>query len=285
MFDLKTIVVPTDFSPTAEKALRFAIDLAVKTGASILHYHVYIPIEGSFAGNEDELARINKEEREIRNKRMQRMSERLLSHAASVSIRNEVGIAPLVDSIIDFSHQQGADAIVMGTQGASGLKQVLIGSTATRVIERSTVPVWLIPEKMEWEPIHQIVVAATYLPATQKWLPAMEGLARMMQSGLTIVHIVDSDLYAYDAAKEVQAFRQFEESMGSFSKMPTQFKLIESPGILQSLEKLEAHLAYDLMVMIKQKKNFWEKLLEKSATRYMACVTHKPLLILPFPLG
>jgi nucleotide-binding universal stress UspA family protein len=291
----KRILVPTDFSPTAEKALRFAIDLAQRTGAAVLHYHVFIPAEGSFAGKEENLQKINEEERSIRLKKLERLThkvqESIMAHAGeekegtrrfTPQVSCEIGVAPLIDSIIDYAQNKEADAIVMGTQGASGLKQVLIGSTATRMLQRSPLPVWLIPEEMEGSRVNQLVCAATYLPETARYVGDIYSLAEVMDAGLTVVHISDMDDYAHDREKEIQAFRHFEANTRSaMQDLPIQFRMIESHGTLAGLEKLDEEFSYDVLIMVRRRKNFWEKLMEKSFTRHMACVTEKALLVLP----
>jgi nucleotide-binding universal stress UspA family protein len=291
----KRILVPTDFSPTAEKALRFAIDLARRTGAAVLHYHVFIPAEGSFAGKEEDLQKINEEERTIRLKKLERLTQKVLGSIAADTMEKEtatqkfmpqvsceIGVAPLIDSIIDYAQNKEADAIVMGTQGASGLKQVLIGSTATRMLQRSPLPVWLIPEEMEGSLVNQLVCAATYLPETAQYIQEIYSLAEVLDAGLTVVHISDMDDYAHDREKEIQAFRHFEANTRSaMQDIPIQFRMIESHGTLAGLEKLDEEFSYDVLIMVRRRKNFWEKLMEKSFTRHMACVTEKALLVLP----
>lgn len=291
----KRILVPTDFSPTAEKALRFAIDLAGRTGAVVMHYHVFIPAEGSFAGREEDLQKLNEEERSIRLKKLERLTQKVLESVNTEksgkesgangfvpNVNCEIGVAPLIESIIDYAQNKEADAIVMGTQGASGLKQVLIGSTATRILQRSPLPVWLVPEDMEGSRVNQLVCAATYLPETAQYLSDVYSLAEVLDAGLTVVHIADRDDYAHDREKEMQAFRHFEATARSaMHGAPIQFRMIESHGTLAGLEKLDEEFSYDLLIMVRRRKNFWEKLMEKSFTRHMACVTEKALLVLP----
>ena len=49
---MKRILVPADFSPTAEKAFRFALDIATKTKGTVILYHVYTPEESTFIDTE-----------------------------------------------------------------------------------------------------------------------------------------------------------------------------------------------------------------------------------------
>jgi nucleotide-binding universal stress UspA family protein len=260
-----------------------------------LHYHVFIPAEGSFAGKEEDLQKINEEERTIRLKKLERLTQKVMGPIAADTIEMEtgtqkfipqvsceIGVAPLIESIIDYAQNKEADAIVMGTQGASGLKQVLIGSTATRMLQRSPLPVWLIPEEMEGSLVNQLVCAATYLPETAQYIQEIYSLAEVLDAGLTVVHISDMDDYAHDREKELQAFRHFEANTRSaMQDIPIQFRMIESHGTLAGLEKLDEEFSYDVLIMVRRRKNFWEKLMEKSFTRHMACVTEKALLVLP----
>ena len=68
---MKRILVPTDFSATAERAFRFAADIASKTGGSITLYHVYIPEEIPFADTEEKRKEYNKQLEATQLKRLQ----------------------------------------------------------------------------------------------------------------------------------------------------------------------------------------------------------------------
>lgn len=275
------IVVPTDFSATAAKALKYALDLSNITGASILHYHVMIPVESPFIGNAAERAQINQN---MQQQCLDQMQELLLKTASVEQLSrvdNFVGEAPLHPGILQFASEQGADAIVMGTLGAGGIREALIGSTATRVIKHAHIPVWLVPDEDFPDSVQQIVMAASYLPSTQLWLPQVAALSNLLHSGLTVVHFANTDEFSYNPTVARESFGRFTEACKNIlPDQPVQYRLLESEGIIPALETLDQKFSFDLLVMIRQQKDFWEQLMEKSMTRHMACFTRRPLLLL-----
>ena len=281
---VRKLIVPTDFSTTAEKALLFAMNLASRTGAHILHYHVMIPVESPFIGNAGEREEINEKMKLECLDKMEAIADRYRSKDAALQITQVVGSPPLVDSILQFAKEEQAEGIVMGTQGANRIQAALFGSTAARVLQRSSLPVWLIPHEAPSLPVHQLLMAANYMPATRYWLPSLIKLADALSSGLTVVHIVNTDDYSYNEETERENFARFEEECRRMvDQWPVQFRLIESTGTIRALEHLDEKFSFDIMIMIRQKREFWEKLMETSMTRHMAYVSEKPLLVLGDP--
>jgi nucleotide-binding universal stress UspA family protein len=140
--DVKTILVPTDFSADAEKALSTATELAKLFGARIvvLHaYHVDIPVVSSMAGG---YALPQRFYEDLRSQATAQV-EKLAKGAAAEGIE-ATGIAlqePAAVAIAAQAESLPADLIVMGTRGLTGLKHVVLGSVAERVVRTAPCPV------------------------------------------------------------------------------------------------------------------------------------------------
>ncbi|MEZ5965736.1 MAG: universal stress protein [Planctomycetota bacterium] len=142
MIALRRILVPTDFSLPAQKALRYAIEFAKRFEAEILLVHVVEPpayaaafARGGPVQETEEQRRAyewfdsqleNQGKEEIPDAIPQRRI--LLKGAASA----EIALC---------AAREDADLIVMATSGRSGLKDVILGSTAERVLRKSPCPV------------------------------------------------------------------------------------------------------------------------------------------------
>lgn len=137
--DLKTILVPVDFSPGALHALNFAVSLARRLGSSIVLVHVMdsIYVSGRF------------DSRHLRSLRTEAHDEpkRLLSALAKRRIRPHVPVRHYLlngmpsAKIVEMALKIGADLIVMGSEGRSGVKRLLVGSVAEKVIRLARCPV------------------------------------------------------------------------------------------------------------------------------------------------
>jgi nucleotide-binding universal stress UspA family protein len=139
---VNTILVPTDFSADAEKALSTATELAKLFGAKIvvLHaYHVDIPVVSPMAGG---YALPQGFYEDLRCQATAQV-EKLAKEAATEGIE-ATGIAlqePAAVVIAAQAESLPADLIVMGTRGLTGLKHVVLGSVAERVVRTAPCPV------------------------------------------------------------------------------------------------------------------------------------------------
>jgi len=141
MIAIKRILVPTDFSECSQQAAHYAWELAVRFDAQIDVLHVIespiaampspgVPfppelLEGAEKQAEQELQRwMQREEKE---------------HSLDVN-RTVLRGTPFLE-IVRYAKSNGADLIVVGTHGRSGLAHTLIGSVAERVVRKAPCPV------------------------------------------------------------------------------------------------------------------------------------------------
>jgi nucleotide-binding universal stress UspA family protein len=139
----KSILCPVDFSEHSERALGYAIELATLTGAHLTIVTVvdkFLEAASAAAGRGDALSRQTQEE-------IQQLLARI--SASTRRLRDAPGVAVLKgspgDEILRQIAECGADLVVMGTQGLSGTKRILFGSTTEHVLRESRVPVMAVP--------------------------------------------------------------------------------------------------------------------------------------------
>jgi nucleotide-binding universal stress UspA family protein len=208
---MKKILVPTDFSPNAEKAFRFAVNLALKNDGGVVLYHVNIPIQGKYIDNEEKLRMYNIQMNKNALKRLQRLKKKIAGASCPFAIETLVGQAPLIDNILGFAEHHEIDLIVMGTQGASGLKKVIIGSEASRIAQESDIPVLLVPEKFEWKEPEQIVFATNINLSEKNAICLSIELANLYNAGITVVHLYEPKINKVLQDKELAIFETFAE--------------------------------------------------------------------------
>jgi nucleotide-binding universal stress UspA family protein len=140
MTQIRRIVCPTDFSPTAGHALAYAAELARSFGAELLLLYVLpelnYPIRGlgmasAFPHLRDELHTRAKEQ----------LAEVQKSLPPGVRTSIELRDGAPHDMILACAKERGADMIVMGTNGHTGIKHALLGSSAERVVRLAECPV------------------------------------------------------------------------------------------------------------------------------------------------
>jgi nucleotide-binding universal stress UspA family protein len=159
--DMKKILVPCDFSKPAIGAFRIALDLAAKTRGTVTLLNILEfpaisnPLMATASGYEHELIR------ELQSK-VRRDYEKLINRytARGVTVKTEVLPGTVAYMITDYSRRKGMDIIVMGTHGATGLREAVMGSNAEKVVRRASVPV-LTVKKYSKRPVRNIVFPNT----------------------------------------------------------------------------------------------------------------------------
>jgi len=279
---MKRILVPTDFSPTSEKAFRFALDIATKAKGTVILYHTYIPVESTFIGTEKTRKQYNSQNEANIVKRLQRLRKKVLGDSTDVSVSTITGRSPLIDNILGFAEHNHIDLIVMGTQGASGLKKTIIGSVAARVVEKSDLSVLMVPAKYELEEPRQIVFATNYQKTDKQALTLVDAMAKLYNADTTVLHFLSVNNTESEKEKERADFNIYAYHLQrEFNESNMKFHLLETSSVIETMETLDRKFPYDIMAMVRRKKSFLEKYLIKSFTQNMAYITTKPLLVVP----
>jgi nucleotide-binding universal stress UspA family protein len=145
---LKTVLVGTDFSVCAARALSFAVSLASTQGARVHIVHVLVePVQAfDVAGALPYLdVSTQKEWEEATRKRL--AGAALSAEKRGVHATSEFLWGRPSDAIIDAAKKAKASLVVLGTHGRNAFEKLLIGSTAERVVRLSPVPVLTVREK------------------------------------------------------------------------------------------------------------------------------------------
>ncbi len=139
---VNTILVPTDFSADAEKALSTAVDIAklVEAKVVVLHaYHVDIPTMSPLGSSYTLPQSFYDELRSQATIQVENAAKKLTAEGVEA-----IGIAlsePPSVAIVAQAESLPADLIVIGTRGLTGLKHVVLGSVAERVVRMAPCPV------------------------------------------------------------------------------------------------------------------------------------------------
>lgn len=146
MTGFRTILVPTDFSAHSAKAVDQAVEMAKAFGSTLHLVHAFnvpvpfvTPYEVAIPENFLEQAR------DSAKQRLESVRERV--QGAGVEVKAHLTEVPAAPAIARVAEELGADLIVMGTRGNTGLKHVILGSVAERVIRQVDCPVLTVKEE------------------------------------------------------------------------------------------------------------------------------------------
>jgi nucleotide-binding universal stress UspA family protein len=144
---MKKILVPCDFSRPAINAFRFALKVASEAKGVIHLLYVielpviYDPLLMPILSFEEEYMK------DLKKKAEKKFNEMVMKYnTEGIEIEPHIAFGPTVKMIDDYARDSSIDLIVMGSHGADGLKEFVIGSNAEKVVRSSPVPVLIVKE-------------------------------------------------------------------------------------------------------------------------------------------
>lgn len=244
---MKTILVPYDFSKDAENAFDFARGLAAITKHHLKLVHVIeIPTAHSLGtmGGAETGYEMNQvfvlELVERRKKQMEELEELYKNDDFSFSTKLILGnpYAGISKEITEI----GADLVVMGSKGSSGLEELLIGSNTEKVVRHATCPVITIKDKRDPAKIKKIVFASDFQESSKKVVSKLKKLQEVLQAELYLVKITTPSLFenSRESLKKIHAFISENELQNVSVEVFNSSS--EEEGILEYAQDIDADM-------------------------------------------
>jgi nucleotide-binding universal stress UspA family protein len=265
---MKTLLVPTDFSSNARNALDYAVALANRFDSKILLYHAFKTriTSRTFISIDS----ILKEEAE---EKMEAISEEVKKDLiGNASIQGLAMRGDVIPAIQHRAAMENADLIVMGTEGASGIRGIVMGSTAVGVLESVEVPVLVVPKGAIYKGFESLVIALD-----EKAVSSPEVLRPLF----LIARAYDLAIKVYHKTDPQHPSELDEQVAGLFNDIPHGFYYeTNEMDANESILQYARHEMADLLCLVRRKRNFLEKLFETSITRQQVLHGNLPMLIL-----
>ena len=187
---MKKILVPCDFSSQSTSAARVAIDIARMSKGEVyllnvvelpvMHDTVLMPVL-SF---EEALLK------ELKEKGDKHFEKLIAKYGADVKkIQGTVVYGNPSLMILRFIEEEGIDLVVMGTKGASGVREALIGSNTEKIVRRSPVPVFTVKKYVKVSEIKDIVFPSSLQVEHEDLVARVKDLQKFFGATLHIVFI------------------------------------------------------------------------------------------------
>jgi nucleotide-binding universal stress UspA family protein len=211
-FNVKKILVPTDFSETAAHAVGQALNMAKLCSAEIKLLHVITPV---YSTTNDVLISYGDQ---FYRRLMKTMNARLKVIAKemgeSLKIETEVRLG-IVDQVIsEIAKKEKFDLIIMGTHGVSGIRERFIGSNAYRVVDNETCPVITVQRRSSKKGFKTIVLPIRLELTSRQKVDQVAGIAKIYGSTVLITGFSDSK-NKYDQNRVKQYVKQVEKYLDS----------------------------------------------------------------------
>jgi nucleotide-binding universal stress UspA family protein len=211
---MKTIIVPVDFSDYSEFALKAAASLAKDNKAEIIAMHM-LDLQTALM-NESESYQLE------RSAFLLELAKKRFKGFLNKDYLKDVKVVPMVkhfkifSEVNDVAKQENADLIVMGSHGATGFKELFLGSNTEKVIRFSDIPVLIIKTDPEKFKLKTVVYATDLSKESVGAYVQMKSIVEDFGGKLKIVHVnTPYDNFRTTSEMELEARDFFQTAEGN----------------------------------------------------------------------
>lgn len=273
---IKHILVPTDFSNCALNALDYALKFAkhINPQAEITILNAYtIPlayadfnIAYDVGESEDDIKKfISSEFDKIEGKLP------LLKEFEYETVKTENYVK---DAVEEYCLENDVDLIIMGTKGASGVDEVILGTNAHRIIKAELAPVLVIPEDAKYEDVNNIALSSDYKGIMAELLGPVKAIRQAYASEIHLIHVSTEPMLDKEKAEEAKNLELHLKGL------PHQYHFMVNKNVEEGIDEFAEKNKIDLLVVLPRKKGLFESLFGKSESKSLIFHTKVPLLAL-----
>jgi nucleotide-binding universal stress UspA family protein len=276
---MKRILFPTDFSEAATNAFVHALEFANSIDGELVLLHAFdLPVFDSQYFPENYMLIYES----VELTQFEIFKDELPKLHAIAQKRNLDGIkmthrlmdGNLLSTIERAIKEDHIDYVIMGTEGATGWSEVLLGTHATAVISDVSIPVFSIPAKAEFKPVKNIVFTTRFRDKDKPALKKVLKLAKKMGAKIKCLYVKKE---SSDVTKET--IKEWEKE---FANEPVEFNVIFSEEVKESILDFIMFKKVDVLVVLTYKRNFFENLFHHSLTN--DCASHLDIPVLAIPI-
>lgn len=267
---MRTILVPTDFSPEAKNASVHAAEVARTFNANLFLFHAYLlptPV------SEVPYVMVTVDEMQKDNESQLKREADRLSQQFGLKVESLVRIGIPSDEVKVLTEEKQIDLIVMGMKGLGGLDK-MIGSTTINAVRKVKVPVLIVPHDVPFRLIKVVTYASdlSYKINPRLFEPLL-ALLKVYEARLQIVHI-----HHHESKPSEESAK--DALLQLFAAQKPAFDMVTNSSIMTGIREYMERRPCELLVMVSHKHTLLERLFTRDHTAQMAYKTNKPLLIL-----
>ena len=199
---MKRILVPIDFSEEAESAAKIAASIARKTNSEIFLVHMLElpvttidPAEMNTISSEPQIIYFMK----LAHEKFEKFKQ--LPFFKGLRVIETIQFQHAFSGIINESEKNNIDLIVMGSQGASGLQEMFIGSNTEKVVRRSHVPVLVIKQGVDNFAVKDMIFASDFNKESKSTFHRVINFAQLFDAKIHLLYI--NTIHNFDTTKNI----------------------------------------------------------------------------------
>lgn len=271
---MKTIIVPTDFSPVSLNAVNFATDMALAIEANILLFNVYnIPVSYS----DVPLVLVSVEEMKKSSETQLEDLKNKISHRTSgkIKIYTESILGNTVDELENLCKKIQPFAVVMGAKGKTGIEKLVFGSTTLTAIRHLTWPVICVPQGKEYgKGIRKIGFACDFKQVMET--TPVQFIKQMVKEFGAELHVLNIDYNNKRFKPETPEQSFLLHNLLEDAK--PQYHFINNADIEDGINEFAETNNLDLVIAIPKKHKLLDGIFKPSSTRQLVFQSHIPVM-------
>lgn len=184
---MRRILVPTDFSDQAENALKVAVNLAKKHNSEIYVLHsmempLHLATSGDTGSLPESLYFIKLAEKRFSDLRKKKYLD-------GAELNEAIGHNEIYEDIEAACNKNDIDLIIMGSNGASGFKEMFVGSNTEKVVRTSSTPVLVIKNNHTDFNVKDFVFATDFSEEGRAALDKAQRFAKIVKAKLHLLFV------------------------------------------------------------------------------------------------
>ncbi|MBT8185438.1 MAG: universal stress protein, partial [Eudoraea sp.] len=249
------ILLPTDFSDNSFNAISYALSLFKDTECSFYLLHTYTPAiyRAEYVLHSPAQYGLGDMYQAASKTRLEEFQEKITTAFPNPrhTFTTHTAFNTLVEEVNEFVDEEQVDLIVMGTQGATGAKEIFIGTHTVHVIKRAKVPVLAIPTDFKYEKPKEILFPTDYEVDFKK--DPLNMLLFIAKEHLSSVEVLHAS-YGYELS-DLQ--KNNKSKLDKILKDTTHlFHDWSNQEVIEAINKFQMKHKTQMLVMIQNKHTF-----------------------------
>lgn len=267
---MESILLPTDFSETAQNAALYALKLAAQIGAKkLVLYHSYeIPLTIDPITPAVQMLDIESL-KEASQKSLSEFELKVKAFAGNIEIDSLSEYGALTAGVDEVCKRTGSELVVMGITGGNLLEEKLIGSNTLSVAKNTNTPVIIVPPGVNFTKIEEIMLTGDFEENTT--VP-LEHLTKILDE-------TKARLFVYNTAvkNDPGISSAIHEQLDG---LDPHYHSSQASHYVESINDFAVEHHIDLVITVLRKHGFFERLFSEDHTKMLAFHSHLPLMVI-----
>ena len=277
---MKKIILPTDFSENAYNAIRYAVELFKDEETTFYLLHTYTPpiFQVEYVFQSPSQSNLEDLYQTRAMKQLEALKQRLQDEFKTPGhiFRMRAAFNTLTDEILLITKNENVDLVIMGTQGVTKAKEILLGTNTTQVINKSLCPVIAVPSEFRYRTPEAILFPTDYeINYDRENLQQLLDISKKYGSTIDVLHITSG----YELSEEKLRKKQKLKDI----LVPIDLIINDLPdqGVIKAINQFQAKKVIDFLVMVRNKHTFFERMFVEPIIKKIGFHIEIPFMVIP----